>query len=225
MPQPAGASALVKGDWLEHHTAIWAPHEWPADAVLTISWDGTSGGYVSAHVPVDDADAAWDVIARRGTAARVLVGVAPRSLDRITARAAEANKRLTSIRGGKADVYPLPALFADIDTLGGTHKETNLPTRDQADELLARFPVGPPTILIWTGGGYHAWYALAELPTQQEQDAALLHLRTWLDLESKAGGYHVDLGVLQSATCIRPAGSLIGKGGNLSAITMMGRAA
>lgn len=244
MQQPTGAAALDRDAFLGHYNAIWAPHTWPADAVLTVTWErGTSKP--SVHVPITDPEAVWDAIVRHCSGCRALVGIAPRSMNMLKARqdrniasnaaktaaasargeAASPKDLLTTdlkfMAGGKDDVYPLPALFADLDVLGGSHAATDLPTRAEAEALLARFPVGPPTILIWTGGGYHAWWGLKALPTRLEETSALDHLREWLRVEGASMGKTIDLGPVSRQTTTRVAGTLIGKGGDLRAITVV----
>lgn len=62
-------------------------------------------------------------------------------------------------RGGNADVACLPGLWIDIDTADGHHATNGaLPADpDQALQLAGEFPL-PPTAIISTGGGLHAWW-------------------------------------------------------------------
>jgi hypothetical protein len=69
-------------------------------------------------------------------------------------------------RGGQADLLELPALFVDID----------LPPREALPRLQANSP--PPSILVGSGGGLHAYWLLSE-PTSAWTQAkqALQHLQ------------------------------------------------
>lgn len=64
-------------------------------------------------------------------------------------------------RGGIADVVALPALFVDVDDL------------TQAALLRLRQLSPPPSCLIFTGGGYHAYWWLQE-PTTDLANAQLI---------------------------------------------------
>lgn len=241
MQQPTGVAALDREAFLGHYNAIWAPHVWPADAVLTVQWE-RGKSKPSVHVPISDPDAVWDAIVRHCSGCRALVSIAPRSMNLLEARRdrnteANAAKKaaaalgetpmdllatdLKNMAGGKEDVYAMPALFADLDVMGGDHAATDNPTLDEVHALLARFPVGPPTILIWTGGGYHAWWSLKTLPTREEETAAMDHLREWLRVEGESMGKTIDLGPVSRQTTTRVAGTLIGKNGDLRGITVV----
>lgn len=232
--EPTGAAALDRGAWNMHYDAIWGRHTYPVDAVLSVSWERANGRPITGHVPVTDPDAVWALIAKHGQSERILVSIAPRSMDLLRARhsketaAAEAKgerpKDKKWMRGGAAEAYSLPALFADIDVKDARHAAENLPTREEADAVLATFPLGPPTILIWTGGGYHAWWALSSLPTLEQEKAACAGLRAWLQSEfTTKRGWHVDDNVVGRGTATRVAGTLIGKQGDdrLNGITLI----
>jgi hypothetical protein len=72
--------------------------------------------------------------------------------------------------GTKAGVCCVPALWADVDAKDGHNRESRL-------EQLMALP-HPPSILVWTGGGWHVYYLLsrpAESP--EEMDRAELVMR------------------------------------------------
>lgn len=72
-------------------------------------------------------------------------------------------QRGESKQRGKADgVIAIPALWLDVDCRGGTHSATNLPTLEDARDLLAEFPL-PPSSLVHTGGGVHAYWFFKQL--------------------------------------------------------------
>jgi hypothetical protein len=61
-------------------------------------------------------------------------------------------------RGTVAECIALPGFFLDIDIQDGTgaHAAKNLPTRAQADELIALYP--EPTMIVDSGHGLHAYW-------------------------------------------------------------------
>jgi hypothetical protein len=84
-------------------------------------------------------------------------------------------------RGGTEDCVGITCLWVDIDVAGPNHKDIAgvLPTLQQARELVSSFPI-QPTIVISTGGGYHAYWPLDEVLGRD--DAAILLARwaaTW----------------------------------------------
>jgi hypothetical protein len=82
---------------------------------------------------------------------------------------------VTRGRGKGADVTALPALWIDVDFdegTGGNHKARGKsgfvhPTEQEALDLINGMFV-EPTILVRTGGGFHAWYALDRLLIPEE---------------------------------------------------------
>ena len=60
-------------------------------------------------------------------------------------------------RGASGDVSSVACVWVDIDCAGGTHSASNLPTKQQAIEYLDNFGF-EPSIIVWTGGGYHAYW-------------------------------------------------------------------
>ncbi len=67
-----------------------------------------------------------------------------------------------TLRCKAADIERLPALWADIDIAGGTHKKLNLPPDEaSARSLLDELPVRP-SVVVHSGGGLQAWWRLRE---------------------------------------------------------------
>jgi hypothetical protein len=192
----------------QQYDVIWGAHEWPADAVLPVSYEETLGNSAlsTKHVPVHDADAIWDTITGVGSDRKIWVGIAPRSLDGILARIEENNdwnlangdevrafnlenkaaikagtvqrKKLRPtdlewMRGTKTECYELAGFALDLDVSmeSSEHDEHKLdkpadgkaakvfPSREAADKWLEDCPIRY-TLKIWTGGGYHVWYAM-----------------------------------------------------------------
>jgi len=74
----------------------------------------------------------------------------------------QKQKQNSSQRGKVSDVTAIPGLWLDIDCQGGTHKAENLPTVDEARQLLTGFPL-TPSIVVHSGGGLHAYWLFSEL--------------------------------------------------------------
>jgi putative DNA primase/helicase len=71
--------------------------------------------------------------------------------------------RLNPEYRGKADtICAIPGLWVDIDYLGGVHTAKNLPTRQEALDLLNLFSL-KPSIIVDTGGGFHVYYLFDRL--------------------------------------------------------------
>jgi uncharacterized protein (DUF927 family) len=69
-------------------------------------------------------------------------------------------------RGSVEDIIRIPGLWLDVDCQEGQHSAENLPTFEQAQgELLTEFL--PPSVLIHSGGGLHAYWLFPE-PAQTE---------------------------------------------------------
>lgn len=96
---PLQASCLDSEAFSDHFNAFWGFHEYPADAVLTITYEKTIGqkAKASVHVPIDEA-AVWKVINKVGSDRKVWIGIAPRSMDKLIARV-EENKAWNAEHG------------------------------------------------------------------------------------------------------------------------------
>ncbi|WP_261558894.1 hypothetical protein [Frankia tisae] len=101
-------------------------------------------------------------------------------------------------RGGKADVLAVAAVAADLDVESPGHSpktDTGLPlppTREEALRILAPFP--PATCLVWSGGGWQAWWLLDQLAHLGIVEGERI-TRGWVDLlraHAAELGYHVD---------------------------------
>lgn len=84
----------------------------------------------------------------------------------------------TKGRGTAENTLAIPGLWLDVDCRGGAHAEKNLPTEDEAGKLIAEFPL-PPSFLIHSGGGFHAYWLFNRLwifqsCEEREKAAALL---------------------------------------------------
>lgn len=106
-------------------------------------------------------------------------------------------KRPEKGRGTASDVVGIPGLWSDIDCLGGTHKETCLPSRDQALELLSEFPF-KPSVLVWSGGGFQPYWLFQQpwiFETKVEWEQAKEISRRWqgfIIARAKEHGWKID---------------------------------
>ncbi len=88
-----------------------------------------------------------------------------------------------TLRGGSEDVTAIPGLWLDID-YGTEHKKPNLPPmQDDAVALIQAMGL-PPTMIVHTGHGLHAWWVFREpwiLETAEDRDAAHRLTSGWSD--------------------------------------------
>jgi len=63
----------------------------------------------------------------------------------------------TQGRGGSKDVLSIPGLWLDLDCAGPGHAASNLPTYDEAFQLIGLLPHAP-TVVVDSGGGLHLYY-------------------------------------------------------------------
>lgn len=204
--------------WKNQFDCLYTPHikagRYPENAQLALSWPGQWSG---RHFDLSDELAV------------------EQQLERIDASGKDIYFRISPMikkkyegRGAATDGYGLPCLFADIDTTDGLHKAFKAdqagfphPTREQALELAESF--APPTLVINSGGGLHAYWRLEELlttPILQEgkfagkfdpdSDAFMLleRFEQWLVESAHARGFGIDKGVAKDrARVLRVAGS------------------
>lgn len=245
----------------QHFDVFWGCHDWPEDAVLTVTAEEVVGKKAkpSIHAPVHDADAVWDAIVKAGSDRKTWIGIAPRSMGELLVRieknlewnringaevrafnkenaaaieeGAVQRKMLKAtdlkwLRGDKTECHAIPgfALDLDVDMDSSEHSEHKLdkpsedgkapkvfPSREAADRWLEECPLRY-TLKIWTGGGYHVWFAAAKLMNPEEQEKALARFKAyWVGIK-ESSGMHIDVGTLETTRVMRPAGSLKGKG-------------
>ncbi len=105
---------------------------------------------------------------------------------------------LQAVRGGATATTYLPALWADVDVAGPHHAAGALPP-DQAAALgLIDALELPPTFLVATGAGFHAYWLLHQgwmLSSDQQRSAARelsLRLQITLRRHAQAQGWSLD---------------------------------
>ncbi len=114
------------------------------------------------------------------------------------ARSRRPRATAATVRGGIDSVTAIPALWADIDVAGPGHSSDTLPPdRASALSLLEAVPQ-PPSVLVDSGGGFHAYWLLRELwelETKEERCQAqeLVRRLQWaIQNEAAAKGWQID---------------------------------
>jgi putative DNA primase/helicase len=132
--------------------------------------------------PAVDATALAVTAAKRAGTCDVWFGVATR------------RQPLGARRGGDSDCHALPGLWVDIDIAGANHKTDAAvlpPDEGAAVELLASFAL-PPTVVVHTGGGLHAYWLFGEMLPAADVAALLPRWgATWQRLAGERG-WHID---------------------------------
>ncbi|MCX7779624.1 MAG: DUF927 domain-containing protein [Negativicutes bacterium] len=98
----------------------------------------------------------------------------------------------------EADIIGFPAAWVDIDIYSpGAHARDNLPRSVQ--EAMSLLPEHiPPSIIVWTGYGIHAWWLFSECwyfdtPEEKKQAQELLaRLQEYIRQRAGAVGWHLD---------------------------------
>lgn len=150
-----------------------------ADERLTI-WSLPSRR--SQHLPASDPAALAALALRLDAqgAEGVFVGVCPRATDLGTHR-----------RGGLEDVSRVQALWVDVDVAHPTHAAQNLPPGTlEAASLLSGLP--DPSMVIWSGGGLHAYWMLKEAVSRDVGARAVELVQAHVRGNAKARGWHLD---------------------------------
>lgn len=134
-----------------------------------------------------------------GALENVYFGLALQSQE----RAFEAKRREggtptpENTRGRNESALAIGALWAEIDTTDGDHKATNLPTMEEAFELLEDLPLSP-SALVLSGGGIHVYWFLRELVTigdetpRHEVERLVLGWQGFIRERMKAKGWKLD---------------------------------
>lgn len=123
----------------------------PADAWLTIWSRQSKLTHYYPATPQGYAEAAQDALILDNQAKDVYFGVALRK-DRLS----------SDRRGSLKDIAGIPGFWADVDCHGGTHAAQELPTKEEALALIRQLPC-PPSIIVDSGGGLHAYWLLGHV--------------------------------------------------------------
>jgi hypothetical protein len=197
---------LDRDAWMQMHAAIWG-RQWENGELLRISsaTPGRNDFGGRGAVQAGDADGAWSIIERYASRGQqTYLQVAVQNASAITLPEPE--------RGKKVDVASIPALVVDLDVRSGVHSAGDRnPTMDEVDGWLDQYPLGRPTVLLHTGGGLHAWYALDTPvdPVSELGEELRVRHKTWWKAVAAAADRNIDSGVLADVTrVLRPAGTI-----------------
>ncbi|KRF04344.1 hypothetical protein ASH00_14670 [Arthrobacter sp. Soil782] len=236
--QVTGAkTGTSKEDFMRHHELVYGVHEdhyreQDPNARLGVSWavpysfdkwvtdkktgvrelKHLEGKYIKTeHVPMFDTERLWKVsqraIAQYGIA---YIGYVPRKGSIV-----DDENNGSKTRGKEADLLDLSEIIADFDTTDGNHKEKNLPTNEQVLAWMAECPLGPPTFINRSGGGWHGHWCFTEPVPVEEARALWDRLADWIENLSDQHGVHAgDEKVTRNpAILFRMAGTTYGKPG------------
>lgn len=132
--------------------------------------------------------------------ANAYFGVSLQSRRDVHAHAAElaaAGRKLTEApRGYASTAKGIGGVWLDVDVDGPGHnnKKRYPPTKTAALELIMGLPHRPSRVL-WTGGGYHAWWIFKEpwiFDSHTERARAETLVHGWQKLAQKATAYDLD---------------------------------
>lgn len=198
-------SSTDRDAWMQMHSALWGGRRW-GSLVLQVS--GITPGK-DPHLtprgvaPVADGGRLWGLVEgaiASGQQAYLSVGC----LDPAVANRAG--------RGRKDDTRLITALWADLDVRSGVHAAGDaLPTEDEVRGWLDDYLPGPPTVLVHTGGGLHAWWRLDEPidPATDDGRSLLAAHKSWWTWRAHRAERKIDEGVLADpARILRPAGTM-----------------
>lgn len=115
-------------------------------------------------------------------------------------------------RGESADVIAIVGAWADVDVAKPGATKPYFKTRADAAMFLDALPIRP-TMRIWTGAGYHAWWCFREpwiFAADAERAEAATLLRRWqVYLRTRAAGVGATIDATHDlARVLRPAGTI-----------------
>jgi hypothetical protein len=154
-----------------------------------------------------------------GAAAETAVALSADHEVYVTAALLDARVRGGPGRGNAADAVAIPGLFGDMDVAKRGAQKPYFSSRTAALSFLLSL-VLIPSLLVWTGGGYHAWWLFRELwwfadPADRAAGACLLkRWQRYLQQRAKAFGVVLD-STFDLARLMRPVGTLNHKWGSL----------
>lgn len=138
---------------------------------------------IAVHLPANDFEAIARNVDAMASQEAVYFGVGLHS------RALESTER-----GRLQDVTAIPGFWLDLDVKAprGAHSAQDLPTLEQAGELLESFPLAP-TVVVHSGWGLQAYWLFPELEPVLVQGCPLsAQFQDWFIRRGKELGFHVD---------------------------------
>lgn len=135
---------------------------------------------------------------------------------------ATRERYLSGRRGGDADCSGVGCMWADIDVAGPNHANIagRLPDDDTARRMLREFPI-PASIIVATGGGYHAYWLLDEALDQADSLAMLDRWAATWAAHAERYDASVD-NVFDLSRILRVPGTINQKDGSLVSIVYWG---
>lgn len=97
-------------------------------------------------------------------------------------------------RGKSKHVVWLPCIWVEIDLKGGQHAAQNLPTEEEAKEILDTFPL-EPSIIVHSGGGWHCYWNFdiaAGIEDMSKATKLLRHFQENFIKLAEKQGFHID---------------------------------
>ncbi len=123
----------------------------PAGSTATVTAP-TESGWASRHCPVEDPAAA----------AEAALQASSEGLDAYVGLAARRSGLDRFKRGARGDLTGLGCVWLDVDVAGPGHASASLPAGEEdVAAILAALPL-PPSMVVHSGGGYHAYWLLDE---------------------------------------------------------------
>lgn len=181
--------------WYDLFAPLWAK---VPDSAIVIASDVPKFRRVATIAPesFDSFKAAVEKIqltsAKAGKAANIYFSTQPMSASGMAELA-------PTERGSKEQVAAIVCFFADLDTADGVHKVKpgqRLPDRSEVLAMIAISPLGEPSLLVDSAGGYHAYWML-DRPLQLNDQTRDLMRRwsAWIASYASEAGFTVDAGL------------------------------
>lgn len=203
-------ATLNKAAWVTQHSILWGDLDWhdvvdengekvpsPTDPQMAISWGPK---FATRCVPLGDADAAWEFISQNALEHETYMAVHP------------VGAALTGTsRGATADRFGVSCVLLDIDGDWGKHSvkgDAPLPSRAQADQIIAALPLAP-ALVVESGGGLHVYLRLDRVYSSTAAQPVMDGLKFWYEAQAATMKIQDDAGpTADLARVLRPAGSL-----------------
>ncbi len=128
------------------------------------------------------------------------------------------------IRGFAVTAISMPAVWVDIDCMGGKHASNDLPTQEEARAFLNDMCL-PPSAIVHSGGGLHAYWFLdspIEIIGVESRDSAstlITGFQAWVRRHFLEHGWTLD-STADLARVLRLPGTLNHKSGDPAPVTL-----
>lgn len=189
IPQTEGTQQFFANLWRGCSGDIYLWTKTPQGATYTKWFENTSRGLKMAA----------EYALKKSPSVNVYMGICPTSKASAIKRAMIERKKPEKVRAEENEVQEVPALWADIDIKSketqGHHanRKNYAPSLDPWKKKV--FSIYPPTYLIKTGGGYHAYWLLKE-PFKVQDDESRQQIRETVEKFQACiaglAGYQID---------------------------------